>query len=75
MLLPISGSGKRAAKEEPKKTEKPVRCLTPGRRRLDSLDGRCGSIRCRGRRRSNEPIGLRGGGPAHHAAARRRLQS
>jgi DNA end-binding protein Ku len=25
MLLPISGSGKRAAKEEPKKTEKPVR--------------------------------------------------
>jgi DNA end-binding protein Ku len=25
MLLPISGSGKRAAKEEPKKAEKPVR--------------------------------------------------
>jgi DNA end-binding protein Ku len=25
MLLPISGSGKRAAKEEPKKTEKTVR--------------------------------------------------
>ena len=25
MLLPISGSGKRAAKEEPKKVEKPVR--------------------------------------------------
>ena len=25
MLLPISGSGKRAAKQEPKKAEKPVR--------------------------------------------------
>ena len=25
MLLPISGSGKRAAKQEPKKSEKPVR--------------------------------------------------
>ena len=25
MLLPISGSGKRAAKEQPKKVEKPVR--------------------------------------------------
>ena len=29
MLLPISGSGKRAAREEPKKAEKPAR--TPAR--------------------------------------------
>src|ERR1700709_1355023 len=28
MLLPISGNGKRAAKEEPRKTEKPVRAST-----------------------------------------------